>query len=159
MYPHCTLYSFLYSFKWTPYCIRTLSEMCKRTRARAHLNLEPFFVKIGQIFAAQWVFKHSKEFRNQRHFPSMTAICRFSSILQRLIVTRKLDRLYVKGAKRSMKMWTINFYQSFSINILLYMNGRLSKIRSVHKYIMHRMFYFEWYCTLILIVINSIWSS
>ena len=26
------------------------------------------------------------------------------------------------------------------------MSGQLSKIRSLHTYIMYRMFYFEWYC-------------
>ena len=32
-----------------------------------------FCVQIGQSFAPQWVFKHSKEFRNRRHFPLKTA--------------------------------------------------------------------------------------
>ena len=45
-----------------------------------------------------------------------------------------LTNFDAKGAKRSLKMWTKNFYESFFKNILLYMNGRLSKIRSVHRY-------------------------
>ena len=34
-------------------------------------------------------------------------------------------------------------------NVLLCMNVRLSKIRLFHTYVMHRMFYFERYCTYI----------
>ena len=37
-----------------------------------------------------------------------------------------------KGAKRSVKMWATNFYNTLLKNILLYMNGRLSKIMSIH---------------------------
>ena len=44
-----------------------------------------FSVQVGQLFAAQWVFKQSEEFRNRRHFSSMRAICQFSNRLQRLI--------------------------------------------------------------------------
>ena len=40
-----------------------------------------FCVQIGQLLVPQWVFKHSEEFRNRRHFPSKTANCRFSNIL------------------------------------------------------------------------------
>ena len=49
----------------------------------------------------------------------------------------------VKGAKRSVKMWTTNFYKSFSQNILMYMSSRLSKIRSLHTYVIHRTIYFD----------------
>ena len=52
-----------------------------------------------------------------------------------------------KGAKRSVKMWITNFHKSFFKNILLYMNGRLSKTRSVHKYVIPRTVYFDWICT------------
>ena len=51
-----------------------------------------------------------------------------------------------KGAKRSVKMCTTNFYKIFFKNILLYMNGRLSKIRSVHTYAISRTVYFGWIC-------------
>ena len=45
-------------------------------------------------------------------------------------------------------MWTINLYKSFSKNILLYMmSSRLSKIRSVHTYVMPWTVYFGWICT------------
>ena len=40
-----------------------------------------FCVQIGQLVAAQRVFKPLEEFRNGRHFPSITAICRVSNIL------------------------------------------------------------------------------
>ena len=51
-----------------------------------------------------------------------------------------------KGAKRSVTIWTTNFYESFSKSILLYMNGQLSKIRLVHTYIIPRTVYFDWIC-------------
>ena len=54
----------------------------------------------------------------------------------------------MKCAKRSVKMWTTNFYKSFSKNILLYMSRRLSKISSVHTYVMLRTVYFGWFCTI-----------
>ena len=59
-----------------------------------------FCVQIGQLFAAQGVFKHSEEFRNRQHFPSKTAICRFSNIFQRLPVPRIIDQF---GSKRCEK--------------------------------------------------------
>ena len=72
--------------------------------------------------------------------------------LNKLIVDFKTyfkDSLYlqltnfgVKGAKRSVKMWTTNFYRSFSKKFLLYMSSRLSKICSVHMYVMPRTVYF-----------------
>ena len=51
-------------------------------------------------------------------------------------------------------MWTTNFYKSFSKNMLLYMSSRLTKIRSVHTYVMLRTVYFGWIC-----IINIITSQ
>ena len=51
-----------------------------------------------------------------------------------------------KGVKRSVKMWTTTFYKSFLKNILLYISSRLSKIHSVHTYVMPRTVYFGWIC-------------
>ena len=62
-------------------------------------------------FASVMVFKHSEEFRNRRHFSSITAICRISNILQRLTV--HCVSLGAKGVKRSVKMWTTNFLRVF----------------------------------------------
>ena len=45
-------------------------------------------------------------------------------------------------------MWSTIFRNSFLKNVLLYMNGRLSKIRSVHTYVMSRAVYFDWICNL-----------
>ena len=44
------------------------------------------------------------------------------------------------------KMWTTSFYYSFFKTILLYMNGRLSIIRSVYTYVITQMVYFDWIC-------------
>ena len=41
-----------------------------------HASFSIFCVHNG--FAAHWVFKQSQEFQNQRHFPSITVIFRFS---------------------------------------------------------------------------------
>ena len=101
--------------------------------------LVPFCVQIGQLFETQWVFKHSEEFRNWWHFPSITAICRFSYILQRLTVPRIIDLFEGKRRQRSVKMWTKNLCKSF---FLLYMNNRLSNIRLVTP----RTVYFDWIC-------------
>ena len=62
-----------------------------------------FCVQIGQSFTAQWVFKHSEEFRNRRHFPLMTAISRFSNILQRLTMPRKIDQFARKRCQKKRK--------------------------------------------------------
>ena len=51
-----------------------------------------------------------------------------------------------KVPKKSVKMWTTIFYKTFFKNILLYMNGRLSKTRAVHTYVMPRTVYFDWIC-------------
>ena len=57
-----------------------------------------------------------------------------------------LTNLVVEGAKRSLKMWNTNFYESFSKSILLYMSSRLSKICSVHTFAIPRTVYFGWIC-------------
>ena len=51
-----------------------------------------------------------------------------------------------KGAKRSVNMWTTNFYTSLFKNILFYMSIWLLKIRSVHTYVMTRTVYFDLIC-------------
>ena len=50
-----------------------------------------FCAHIGQLFAGQWVIKHSEEFRNRRHFPSIT-VCWFSNIIQIFTVPRVIDQ-------------------------------------------------------------------
>ena len=57
-----------------------------------------------------------------------------------------LTNLGVKGTKRSVKICTTIFCKTSFKNILLYMNGRLSKIRSVHTHAIHRTVYFGWIC-------------
>ena len=64
-----------------------------------------FCVQIGQLFAAQWVFKHSEEFRNRRNFPSKTANCRFSNILQRFTVSHIIDQFQRKRCQKKRKDW------------------------------------------------------
>ena len=52
----------------------------------------------------------------------------------------------VPTPNRSVKMYTTNFYKSFSKNILLYMSSWVSKTSSVHTYVMIRTVYFGWIC-------------
>ena len=185
-----------------------------------------FCVQIGQLFAAQWVFKHSEEFRNRRHFPSIAAICQLWKILQGLTVPRIIDKFGRKRCQKKRKdvdhtlqkkfiekyfvvheqsaiinsfstyvfyapdglfwlnlyvvytdstkinrpghnirmYWTIFWHPTVHVKqnifektllevvvhiftLLLYMNSRLSKIRSVHTYAMTRTVYFGWICT------------
>ena len=100
---------------------KNLIKVCSQ---HLYASFGAFCVRIGQLFAAQWVFKISEEFQNRRHFPSKTVNCRFSNILQRLAVPRMIGHanLDAKGAKRSVKMWNTNLYKSFFKNILLYMD-------------------------------------
>ena len=59
---------------------------------------------------------------------------------------QKLANLDTKCAKRSVKMWAINFYKSFSKKILLLMNGRWSKIRSLNSYGVSLIPFFATFC-------------
>ena len=76
----------------------------------------------------------------------MSSISEFLRIFRDSLCREKLTKLDAKCAKRSVKMWTTDFYQNFFKNSLLYMTGQLSKNCSGHTYVMHRMFYFELYC-------------
>ena len=64
----------------------------------------------------------------------MSSISEFFRMFKVSLRLEWLTDLDAKGAKRSVKMWATNFYKSLFKNILLYMNCRLSKIRSVHTY-------------------------
>ena len=111
-----------------------------------YASLGTFYIPIDQSFQAQWVLKNAWTPTNRR-FRRKCQQFRILTNVQRLNAPRIIDQFGCKkGAKRSVKMSTTNFYKSFFKNILLYMNDRLSKIRSLHTYVMHRMFYFEWYC-------------
>ena len=62
----------------TKYFWKTLIE---DRSSHLYASFGTFWVQIVKYFVPQWVFKHSEEFRNRRHFPSKTANCRFSNIL------------------------------------------------------------------------------
>ena len=51
-----------------------------------------------------------RRIRNRRHFRSKRAIFRYSSILQRLTLPRKIDK---NSVKRSVRMWATNFDKNF----------------------------------------------
>ena len=95
-----------------------------------------FCIQIGQLLEAQWVFekcmKTVKSLFSKENAVDFDFFRKFKISLC-LEYSTNLD---AKGAKRSAKVWATNFYQIFFKNILLYMNGRLSKIRSVHTLLM-----------------------
>ena len=74
---------------------KRLMEVCS---PHLYASFGTFCVQIGQVIAAHWVF-----IRNRRHFTSMTAICRFSNILQRLTLTRIIDRFGCKRCQKNRK--------------------------------------------------------
>ena len=74
-------------------------------------------------------------------------IVNFQTYFKDSLCLQILTNFGVKCAQRSVKMWTTSFYWSFSKNILFYMSSRLSKIRSVHTYVMPRTVYFGWICS------------
>ena len=86
--------------------------------------------QIGQIFLAQWVLE---EFWNRRYFSldtqSIAAICQIS----RLTVPRIIDQFVHKRCQKK----NTTLYKSFFPKHLVYMDGRLSKIRSfwLNKYL------------------------
>ena len=52
--------------------VKTPIEVCS---LHLYASFGSFCVQFGKYFTAQWVFEHSEEMRNRRHFPSMTTIC------------------------------------------------------------------------------------
>ena len=75
---------------------------------------------------------------------------RILSTVQILTVSRIIDQSGRKRWKWSVKLWITIFYRTFFKNRLFYMNGRLSKICSVHTYVMTRKVYFDRICIIIL---------
>ena len=78
-----------------------------------------FCTQIGQLVAAQRVFKHSEEFPNRRHFPRMTAILQFSNIFQRLTLPRKIDQFGCKMCQKNCKdvdyKLLLSFFQKYFV--------------------------------------------
>ena len=107
------------------------------------LRLAPFASKLVQLFVAQWAFEEclniSKE--NVANFEFLRI---FKGLLHLDTILTNLD---ANGVKRSLKVWAVNFYKSFFKNTLLFTKCGPSKTWSVHTYVMHRMVYFERYCT------------
>ena len=70
----------------------------------------------------------------------------FQAYFKDSLCLKYLTNFDAKGAKRSVKKWTSNFYKSFFKRKFLYKNSRLSKIRLVHKYVMIWTVYYDWIC-------------
>ena len=100
---------------------RTFFEKPLQEVGSSHLN-----ASFG-TFCVQNFQKNSKwtsfSFKNKRFY-------RFQTFFKDSLWLQTLTNLDAKGAKRSVKTWTTNFYKSFPKNIWLYISSRLSKIRS-----------------------------
>ena len=68
---------------------------------------------------------------------------------RQLFVFEGKCRRFWNSSEWSVNMWTTNFCRSFSKNILFHINSRLSKIRSVHTYVIPRTVYFGWICSVL----------
>ena len=95
-----------------------------------------FYVQIGQVFEAQWDFKLSEEFEINDIFLPKQRFDHFPTFFKDSLCLEWYTNLDAKGVKRSAKILATNFYKSFWKNIFLYINGGLSKIRSVHTYVL-----------------------
>ena len=84
--------------------------------SRLYASFGSFCVQIGQLFeahSAQWDFKLSEEFEIDVIFHRKQWFYRFQTFSKDSLWLQKLTNLDAKGAKRSVKMWDINFYKSF----------------------------------------------
>ena len=110
------------------------------------LLLTPFCVQIGQSFEARWVFKHSEEFRNWRHFASIAAICRFSNILQRLTVPPTIDRFGRKRCQKKRKDVDYTLLWDLFQKYLVVHEQSAVKFLQYHTYVIARTDYSDWIC-------------
>ena len=122
---------------------KKLLEACS---PHLYASFGTFCVQIVQLFAAQWVFQQSEEFEIDDILLWWQWLVDFQTVLQRLTVSWTINQFGRKRCQKSVKMRTRNFYKSFFKNVLLYMNGQLSKIPSVHMYVLPRTVYFDWIC-------------
>jgi len=102
-----------------------------------------FCVQIGQFFKAQWVFEAC--------FRKSTNCC----------YRRKMSPMFKDSLcsdSNNRPIWKQNMPKEaqrcrvFFKNILIYMNGRLSKDRSLHTHVIPPMVYINWICTILLIL-------
>ena len=110
-----------------------------------------FYAKIGQLFVAQWVqyiCMLCPGWFILVESVLMSSIFKFFWMFKDSLHREWLTNFDAKGAKRSVKMWTTNLYKIFfqKYCVLVYMNARLSKICSVHKYVILRTVYFGRIC-------------
>ena len=115
-------------------------------RSHLHASFGTFCVQNGQLFESQRDFKLSKDFKIGLFFLKNQRFYSFQTFFKYSLWLQKITNLNAKGAKRSMKMWAINFYKRFFKNILLLMNGLRSKIRSAHTYWL--IPFFTTFCTM-----------
>ena len=124
---------------------KTIIEVCTPC---LYASFGTLCAQIGQLFEAQFSLWSMFVKSTNRCYPrEVTSISEFFWLLKDSLYREQLTNLDRKGDKRSVKILTTKFYKSLFINILLHMNGRLSKIRSVHTYVVPRTVYFDWICT------------
>ena len=93
-----------------------------------------FCVQIGQWLEAQWVFEKCLKTVKMLFLKENEVDSEFFWTFKISLRLEWLTNLNAECTKRSVKIWAINYYKNFLLNILMHMNGRWSKIRSVHTY-------------------------
>ena len=76
----------------------------------------------------------------------MSSISEFFQMFKDSLGCEKFTNLDAKGAKSSIKIWSVNYYKSLFENIQLHLKGQQSKIRSVYTFALTRTVYFDWIC-------------
>ena len=97
-----------------------------------YASFDIFYVQIGQCFESKWVFEKFLKTVKSLFLRENEVDFEFFWKFKISMWLEWLTNLNVKGAKRSVKMWAINFYMSFFKNTLLCINGRRSKNGSVY---------------------------
>ena len=109
------------------------------------------------VVEAQWDFKLRNNSKSTSISFENSDFTVYKTFFKDSLCLQKLADLDAKGAKNSVKIWATNFNNSLFKNISLYMsrrctstymNVRLSKIQSVHTYVIPRTVYFGWICIL-----------
>ena len=77
---------------------------------------------------------------NRCYRRKMSSISKFFCMVKDTLCREWLTNLDAKGTKRSVWMWPIDFHKMIFENILFHTNFGLSKIRSVHRYVLKGFF-------------------
>ena len=122
----------------------TLVEACS---PNLYASFGTFCVEIGQLCETQWVFEACLKINKSLSWKENS-----SDHLKTHCAANNGPIWTQKVPKRSVKMSTTSFYKSFFKKYVgIHEQSAVSKIRSVHTYVMHRTVYFGWICSCVFI--------